>query len=148
MLHFYRAIREDLEYCFYIETRRKLDPQELHTLNWLLSETFEPDKFSPSSIIGNGNIIELGPRMNFETAYSTNAVAICHSCGLDSITRLERSRRYLQGKSTDREAFISANHDRMTESLYSKPLESFKTGIIPEKVCAVPILEEGTAALE
>ena len=82
MLHFYRAIREDLEYCFYIETRRKLDPQELHTLNWLLSETFEPDKFSPSSIIGNGNMIELGPRMNFETAYSTNAVAICHSAVL------------------------------------------------------------------
>jgi phosphoribosylformylglycinamidine synthase len=148
LLHFYRAIREDLEYCFYIETRRKLDPQELHTLNWLLSETFEPDRFSPSSIIGNGNIIELGPRMNFETAYSTNAVAICHSCGLDSIVRLERSRRYLPGKSTDREAFISANHDRMTESLYNKPLESFWTGIIPEKVCMVPILEEGTAALE
>ena len=148
MLHFYRAIREDLEYCFYIETRRKLNLQELHTLNWLLSETFEPYKFSSSSIIGNGNMIELGPRMNFETAYSTNAVAICHSCGLDSIIRLERSRRYLAGKDTDREAFISANHDRMTESLYSKPLESFRTGIIPEKVCMVPILEEGTAALE
>ena len=97
MLHFYRAIREDLEYCFYIETRRKLNPQELSTLNWLLSETFEPDKFSPSSIIGNGDLIELGPRMNFETAYSTNAVSICRSCGLDSIIRLERSRRYLPG---------------------------------------------------
>ncbi|MEE8324587.1 MAG: phosphoribosylformylglycinamidine synthase, partial [Candidatus Humimicrobiaceae bacterium] len=148
MLHFYRAIREDLEYCFYIETRRKLRSRELHTLNWLLSETFEPDKFSPSSIIGNGNIIELGPRMNFETAYSTNAVAICHSCGLDSIIRLERSRRYLPGKDTDREAFINANHDRMTENLYSKPLESFRTGIMPEKICTVPILEKGTAALE
>ncbi len=148
MLHFYRAIREDLEYCFYIETRRKLRSRELHTLNWLLSETFEPDKFSPSSIIGNGNIIELGPRMNFETAYSTNAVAICHSCGLDSIIRLERSRRYLPGKDTDREVFINANHDRMTENLYSKPLESFRTGIMPEKICTVPILEKGTAALE
>ncbi len=148
MLHFYRAIREDLEYCFYIETTRKLKSQEIHTINWLLSETFEPDKFSQVSIIRNGNIIELGPRMNFETAYSTNAVAICHSCGLDSIIRLERSRRHLPGKDTDREAFISANHDRMTETLYGKPLESFRTGIMPEKVCKVPILEEGTAALE
>ncbi len=148
MLHFYRAIREDLEYCFYIETMVKLDSRELHILNWLLSETFEPGRFSSSSIIGNGNIIELGPRMNFETAYSTNAVAICHSCGLDSIIRLERSRRYLPGEETDMKAFINANHDRMTENLYRKPLESFITGVIPEKVCIIPVLEEGKAALE
>ncbi|TET51728.1 MAG: phosphoribosylformylglycinamidine synthase, partial [Actinomycetota bacterium] len=148
LLHFYRAIRGDFEYCFYIETACELSRQELRTLKWLLSETFEPDKFSPVSIIGNGNIIELGPRMNFETAYSTNAVAICHSCGLDGIVRLERSRRYLAGKDTDREVFIGANHDRMTEYLYSSPLESFKTGIIPEKPYPVPVLEEGTAALE
>ncbi|MCK5568018.1 MAG: phosphoribosylformylglycinamidine synthase, partial [Actinomycetia bacterium] len=148
LLHFYRATRGDFEYCFYIETACGLSGQELRTLKWLLSETFEPDKFSPISIIGNGNIIELGPRMNFETAYSTNAVAICRSCGLQEIVRLERSRRYLAGKDTDREAFIGANHDRMTEYLYSSPLESFKTGIIPEKPYPVPILEEGTAVLE
>ena len=148
MLHFYRASRGDFEYCFYIETNNKLSGQELRTLKWLLSETFEPDKFSPVSVIGNGNIIELGPRMNFETAYSTNAVAICRSCGLDRVVRLERSRRYLEGKDTDREAFISANHDRMTECLYSSPLKSFMTGIIPEKVYQVPVLEEGAAALE
>ena len=148
MLHFYRASRGDFEYCFYIETNNKLSGQELRTLKWLLSETFEPDKFSPVSVIGNGNIIELGPRMNFETAYSTNAVAICRSCGLDGIARLERSRRYLEGKDTDREAFISANHDRMTECLYSSPLKSFMTGIIPEKVYQVSVLEGGAAALE
>ena len=148
MLHFYRASRGDFEYCFYIETNNKLSGQELRTLKWLLSETFEPDKFSPVSVIGNGNIIELGPRMNFETAYSTNAVAICRSCGLDRVVRLERSRRYLEGKDTDREAFISANHDRMTECLYSSPLKSFMTGIIPEKVYQVSVLEGGAAALE
>lgn len=148
MLHFYRASRGDFEYCFYIETNNKLSGQELRTLKWLLSETFEPDKFSPVSVIGNGNIIELGPRMNFETAYSTNAVAICRSCGLEGIARLERSRRYLEGKDTDREAFISANHDRMTECLYSSPLKSFMTGIIPEKVYQVSVLEGGAAALE
>ncbi|MCJ7665740.1 MAG: phosphoribosylformylglycinamidine synthase, partial [Actinobacteria bacterium] len=149
MLHFYRAIREDFEYCFYIETRRGLTGAELRTLKWLLSETFEPDRLSVVSAMENGNIVELGPRMNFETAYSTNAVAICRSCGLDSIVRLERSRRYhLAGKDTDREAFIGANHDRMTECLYSDPLESFRTGIIPEKIYPVPVMEEGAIALE
>ncbi|MEW6163416.1 MAG: hypothetical protein AB1606_08935, partial [Nitrospirota bacterium] len=39
-------------------------------------------------------ILEVGPRMNFTTAWSTNAVSVCHACGLTKITRIERSRRY------------------------------------------------------
>jgi hypothetical protein len=37
---------------------------------------------------------EIGPRLSFATAWSTNAVAICHASGLTSIQRVERSRRY------------------------------------------------------
>jgi len=33
--------------------------------------------------------------MNFTTAWSSNAVSVCHACGLDMITRIERSRRFL-----------------------------------------------------
>ena len=40
-------------------------------------------------------VIEVGPRSNFSTAFSTNAVSICQSCGLGQVTRLEKSRRYL-----------------------------------------------------
>ena len=40
-------------------------------------------------------VIEVGPRSNFSTAFSTNAVSICQSCGLNQVTRLEKSRRYL-----------------------------------------------------
>jgi len=32
--------------------------------------------------------------MNFTTAWSTNAVAICHSCGLTKVSRIERSQRF------------------------------------------------------
>ena len=33
--------------------------------------------------------------MSFQSAWSTNAVSICRSCGLGQIRRLEQSRRFL-----------------------------------------------------
>ena len=39
-------------------------------------------------------VVEVGPRMSFSTAWSANAVSICHSCGLSNITRIEKSYRY------------------------------------------------------
>jgi phosphoribosylformylglycinamidine synthase len=91
--------------------------------------------------------------MNFTTAWSTNAVSVCHSCGLSKIRRIERSRRYTlladaPLTQTQTAAFLSAVHDRMTECPYSRPLETFDTGIAPEPTFEIPILEEGRPALE
>ncbi len=148
MLHYYRAINGGFEYCFYIETAGKLTNNELHTLEWLLAETFEPENFSKASMLKDKNIVELGPRMNFETAYSTNAAAICNSCGIKKVIRLERSRRYLVPAEAERTEFIRASHDRMTECLYGEPLESFGTGIRPEKIYDIPFMEKGIDALK
>ncbi|MBI1811763.1 MAG: hypothetical protein HYR78_07535, partial [Nitrospirae bacterium] len=97
----------------------------------------------------NSLIIEVGPRMNFTTAWSTNAVSVCHACGLKKITRIERSRRYklvrsqesgvgsqkttseLQTPNSELNTFLSLVHDRMTECPYPKTLETFETGIKP-----------------
>ncbi len=86
----------ETEFCFNVETADPLNDEELGILRWLLSETFEPEKFSsesfllhPSSFIPHPLIIEVGPRMNFSTAWSTNAVAVCHACGLTKITGLK-----------------------------------------------------------
>ncbi len=38
---------------------------------------------------------EIGPRLNFQTAWSTNAVNICKACGIKGIERLEKSTRIL-----------------------------------------------------
>jgi len=148
VLHYYRAISGVFEYCFYIETTGELNSNETHILKWLLAETFEPEKFSRVSILKDKNSIELGPRMNFETAYSTNAAAICNSCGIKKVIRLERSRRYLVPAKADRAEFIRANHDRMTECLYREPLKSFKTGTEPEKLYDIPLMEKGLSALK
>jgi phosphoribosylformylglycinamidine synthase len=144
MRHFYRLVKPDFEYCFNVETWAPLTAGELRTLRWLLAETFEIEHFGEKSFLKPArNVVEVGPRLDFETAYSTNAVAICHACGLEKVARVERSRRYLLSPDVDRDDFIAGNHDRMTEYPYQKPLKSFATRAVPEKVYDVPLMAGG-----
>ena len=150
------------EFCFNIAADAPLTTDEVRLLRWLLAETFEPEQFSdksflitPSALRTPHLILEVGPRMNFTTAWSTNAVSICHACGLRKISRIERSRRYrlelAPQASLDRDqerAFLWLVHDRMTECPYPEPLETFETGIKPEPVRIIPLIEEGRQALE
>jgi phosphoribosylformylglycinamidine synthase len=165
------AVGLETEYCFYIESSGAVLPDEEEALNWLLSETFEPENFSSESFLtdppprfpsgkqGAGSfaayhcIVEVGPRLNFTTAWSTNAVSICRACGLSKITRIERSRRYrietktpLDSASIDK--FAGELYDRMTECTYPERLTTFETGIRPEEFRYVPLIEEGRSALE
>ncbi len=142
------------EHCFYIQTSRDLKKDEQSILDWLLAETFEAHRYGAATHLeaGTGLILEVGPRMTFTTAWSTNAVSICHACGVSSIQRIERSRRYLvQGQHSPAGAtdtFLAALHDRMTECPYPRPLVDFESGISPKPVCSVPVMSEGRAALE
>jgi len=145
----------ETEFCFNIETTAHLSQRDMEVLRWLLSETFEPDNFSENSLLKDedGFTVEVGPRMNFSTAWSTNAVSICRSCGISRVSRIERSRRYLfipSGEINQEEVkkITASIHDRMTECQYEKKLESFDMGILPEPVYRVPLLEEGRSALE
>ena len=146
----------ETELCFNVEASGELTPEEVGVLTWLLSETFEPDRFRAASFLEPNDsdaLLEVGPRLNFSTAWSTNAVSICHACELHKISRIERSRRYLLRTSSpladDQLAtFRALVHDRMTECPYPEPLDSFAIGIEPEPVVEVPVMEEGRAALE
>lgn len=87
---------------------------------------------------------QVGPRSNFSTAFSTNAVSICTSTGLSKVTRLEQSRRFLLTSTrplTDAEktAFAAMVHDRMTEELYTKPVASFKCVGMDTSACVIPL---------
>ncbi len=147
-----RGIRAEV--CFNIEASAPLAGPSMDTLRWLLSETFEPEGFGNTSFLGgSAGILEVGPRMNFTTAWSTNAVAICHACGLRSVRRIERSRRFLPERDNpltpgEEQAFLALVHDRMTETRYPRPLGSFETGMVPEPVFEIPVMEEGRDALE
>ena len=148
MLHFFLRRSEKLEYCFNVDTSAPLNFNELSILRQLLADGFVSETLSPNPINPEGREgVELGPRMNFATAYSTNIVAICQTCGLEKVTRIERSRRYLLPSEVDKGRFIREHHDRMTECLYDQPLQTFETGILPEPVFEIPMLEKGPNAL-
>jgi phosphoribosylformylglycinamidine synthase len=152
----------ETEFCYNIAALSSLTADEMLLLRWLLAETFEPEKFSARSFLAADAshprpyiLFEVGPRMSFTTAWSTNAVSVCHACGLRKITRIERSRRYvlvLAEKMAlsrgQRAAFLSLVHDRMTECPYPEPLTTFETGVNPEPVRVIPLMEEGRPALE
>lgn len=148
MYHFFLRRDENLEYCFNVETSTLLNSNELSILKQILADGFVSESISTKPIQRDGGeVVELGPRMNFATAYSTNLVAICHTCGLDKVVRIERSRRYLISSEVDKAPFIREHHDRMTECLYDHPLETFESKILPELVFEIPLLEKGLNAL-
>lgn len=156
------------EICYNISVQGNecLNADELKSLFWLLTSTFEEDTVRKTSFLdetastdGYGKVlIEIGPRLNFSTAWSTNAVSICQSIGLEQIDRIERSVRYLievrpKDNSTDitkeeETAFAAKLHDRMTECRYEKPLTSFKINVRAESCYEVDVLTDGRSALE
>ena len=95
-------------------------------------------------------VIEVGPRLSYASAWSTNAVSVCSSAGLGSeqgqdprdsssakplVERLEPSRRYRvrmkEGAAPlneeQKRKFAALVHDRMTEQVYHEPLSSFSS---------------------
>ncbi|MGW8287452.1 MAG: phosphoribosylformylglycinamidine synthase [Desulfobulbales bacterium] len=150
IIHLYRKVTDNMEFCFNVESAETLTPEETITLQFLLADGFIKETVRTESYFqGPGmDVVELGPRLNFATAWSSNMVSICRATGLAKISRIERSRRYLVHESVDRNKFIADHHDRMTECLYLEPLSTFETGIVPESVYEVPLKEKGPAALE
>lgn len=135
----------ETEWCYYIEHKESFDGRELLKLNWLLSETFEPDGFSDTSRISAKTVLEVGPRLNFVTPYSSTAVDICRDCGLEKITRLERACRYgLEVELSDAQAdlFLEPLHDRMIQTRYCEPLKSFESGREPEPITTIDLMAD------
>ena len=142
----------DSEYCFCVEAEGSPGERDRAVLEYALSETFEPEQFGPDSFLEGrySTILEYGPRLNFETAWSSNAVEICHRSGAHSVRRLERSVRLgLSVALNDEQAdeVLAPLHDRMTEMRYREPLASFDSGLLVEPVRVIPFLEKGVVAL-
>ncbi|GAB6193869.1 phosphoribosylformylglycinamidine synthase [Desulfocastanea catecholica] len=143
----YRRIDEDRAYCFNIESNRQLTPEEMTCLRLILADGFLLDTVSETPVLPGDRVVEVGPRLNFATAWSSNMVSICRATGLDMITRVERSRRYLVPETEDLQQFIDRHHDRMTECCYPAPLSTFATGIVPEAVYEVDLQSKGPDGL-
>ncbi|KQJ97072.1 probable phosphoribosylformylglycinamidine synthase, chloroplastic/mitochondrial isoform X2 [Brachypodium distachyon] len=151
------------EQCFNVELESALSSEKLTALQWLLAETYEPENLQSGSFLEEevlrspySFLVEVGPRMTFSTAFSTNAVSICKALSLMEVTRLERSRRYLlclqpgSGPLDESQlnSFAALIHDRMTECVYPSKLTSFRSDVVPEPVSVIPVIERGREALE
>ncbi len=143
-----------IERRFLVDSRRTLTGDEMDKIRWLLTETFEPDMFGQESAFANG-ALEVGPRLAIVTPASTNAVSICHACGLDSISRIEQTRRFSirvaghrELSSEQRRTVYPLIYDRMTEQPYPEPPTSFEQDTEPQPVQLIPLLETGIEVLE
>ena len=154
----YRQMEGRTEQCFYVESSEPLTAEETKRVMWLIAETFEPEQTRFEPFIPNKLVLEIGPRLNVETPFSSNAVAICHSMGLTKVTRIERSQRFPLADSFGPgemkvshsfvwEALVDRHLDKMTQVVYDEPLITFATNIKPQPVRIIQILERGEAAL-
>uniref|UniRef100_A0A0K8V3V5 Phosphoribosylformylglycinamidine synthase n=1 Tax=Bactrocera latifrons TaxID=174628 RepID=A0A0K8V3V5_BACLA len=156
----------EVEKCYHVESTSHIDidTKNIYLLRWLFKD--------PQANISSLNdksllvtypqtfLIEIGPRFNFSTAFSTNCVNICQNVGLKNIVRIEMSTRYLIGfnstsfvTQTIKSELIDFLGDRMTECEYTKenlPLNSFNEQLpkCNEPWYHVPLLTVGRPALE
>lgn len=141
----------ETEYCFNVGTTDTLSHEEQKVLQWLLAETFEPEHFSEHSFLtdtppmpplakggSGGVIIEVGPRMNFTTAWSTNAVSVCQACGLTKITRIERSRRFKVVFEPSASQSLEPLNPGILAPCYSRLTLTFSPTAMPNSEAALP----------
>ncbi|XP_034085669.1 phosphoribosylformylglycinamidine synthase [Gymnodraco acuticeps] len=160
-LHPYLSISSELCYNVELTGCESLSGEQKEVLLWLFRPPLqaEPLTQNPNLTEGSGEkLVEIGPRLNFSTAWSTNTVSICQSVGLTDVTRVELSRRFLikpkNGEKSlnelngDMKKLIECLYDSMTECIYQHPITSFSVETKPQPVFEVDILGKGRAALE
>ncbi|MBN1972371.1 MAG: phosphoribosylformylglycinamidine synthase [Sedimentisphaerales bacterium] len=144
----------ELERRFLVDSVRPLSNDEQDKLKWLLKETFEQELFDEQSMLKTP-VLEVGPRLAIVTPGSTNAVSICSACGLDSIKRIEQTRRLSIQMANN--AAISQEqidkiyaivHDRMTEMPYLEVPSTFEHDAQPEPIRLINLLENGIDVLK
>jgi phosphoribosylformylglycinamidine synthase len=147
VIRLHRQVKADFAYCFNIESSRALTAAEVERLRLILADGFLIDTVTFEPQLTGERVVEIGPRLNFATAWSSNMVSICRAVGLDVVTRVERSRRSLVPQDVNMDTFIAKHHDRMTECVYARPLTTFETGITPEPVYEVDLKTKGPDGL-
>ncbi len=138
-LYRYLGGQHGLEECFYIKSARALEKHELELLQWFIAGPEERVTIEPQY---RGKVSEVGPRLSFETSFSSRAVGICQRMNLP-VTRIEKSIRYPADGPDTTEPVI----DCMTQEIYPEPLESFGVERAPDPVRIIPFLEEGEDAI-
>ena len=147
MVHLYYQLDTATELHFNIQTTEKLTRSDIKKLTWLISQPasqYQP-KFKEAL---SGDVVEIGPLMNFETTFSSKAVNICWEAGIEKIARIEYFTRYLLPTGADKKAFLKARCDRMTQGVYDKKLSTFETDIRPTPTQIISLIGKDIVSLE
>lgn len=139
------------EFCYYVASSKPLTREERRQVQWLIEPAGERADPLEGVLEGESQLragwrqqpagqtncllVEVGPRLNFCSPLSTNAVSILRSsCANTTVYRLERSIIYElvfdSNIGPDLEAGLherltSVLYDPMVEMIYPKPVDSF-----------------------
>src|SRR3954465_6169310 len=107
------------EYWHFVQLKTPLQPPQRKILDRLL--TYGP---APARVSERGCLMLVVPRLGTISPWASKATDIAHSCGLDTVERIERGLAYYfstrSGKPLDtaqQRAVMPLIHDRMTESV-------------------------------
>ncbi len=138
---FYRLMG-GFEHCFYVETDAPLTAVEFNAVGWIIAETYEQHLTARSSHFSDQPIVEIGPRLGVETAFSSNAVDICRNAGIDKVKRVECSTRYLVTDAMPQDRILAEHMDFMMQQHYLNPLgaDAFSNLKAPEPMEYISLL--------
>lgn len=127
--HIYQKINKNTIHCFNIETSNDeiCDEDMKKLLNIIgIKNSFTDFEYN--------DYVEYGPYLYMITPWCSNALNILHKCGLNTITRIE--------KSILSKEFNNNLVDKMTETIYHKPLETFIVNKVIDKPYLVEDIEQ------
>ena len=148
-----KLYREDgiNELCFNVESSRPLTPEERQKIAWLITRPYARLDVRLAPTKPHCEFVEIGPRPQVETPFSSNAVGICRNIGLDIVARLEESRLYPIWKQLvdpSREELIAMYLDKMTQKVYPEGgITSFEVRDAPSQMRYIPVLTSGADAI-
>ncbi|WP_373018885.1 phosphoribosylformylglycinamidine synthase [Thiomicrorhabdus sp.] len=134
------------QYIYFVDTDGAMSPTEVSHLKVLLNETEE----NLDSAIVSGSCI-VTPRLGTISPWSSKATDITHTCGIQSIHRIERGIVYfLEGVADqDKSAMEALLHDRMMEQVSHsiEELENLFSHQAPRPMRTVDVISGGREAL-
>lgn len=162
------------EFCYYVASSKPLTQEEQRQILWLIEPNcndytrlisdekshLKSNKQQRESDDGSDSrsvIVEIGPRLNFCSPFSTNAVSMLKSsCPATSVYRLERStifelvfsERVKNDTGKAYERLYEKLYDKMVETIYPEPVQSFNPNASRAKVEADGLKLEPTDEID
>ena len=115
--------------CYYLESTRMLNPDETRVLKDVLSLNLSSNEsLEVLKKHEQGGFTEMGPKIEYTTPWSTHANMVLKRCKIDCVSRIEQT--VLSGDK-------NIAYDRMTQTIYPRPIETFITNQTPARTFQV-----------